>query len=142
MGSSDYLSSGAPARSIFNAGDIKKQLPGESAKFQEIVSRQRWIWMDLVDMELFVVDDMIAFACVILFFELDVCINLKLRHPHFIGTVLLFIFSICLWVRDDASSGGQGCTMAADHEGPGPPSRKQHPLVIQKPRLLRESRSK
>ena len=77
-----------------------------------------------------------------LFFELDVCINLKLRHPHFIGTVLLFIFSIFLWVRDDASSGGQGCTMAADHEGPGPPSRKQHPLVIQKPRLLRESRSK
>ncbi|CAK9099898.1 Dynein axonemal heavy chain 6 (Axonemal beta dynein heavy chain 6) (Ciliary dynein heavy chain 6) [Durusdinium trenchii] len=29
------------AWSIFNAGDIKKQLPGESAKFQEIVARQR-----------------------------------------------------------------------------------------------------
>ena len=85
-------------RSIFNAGDIKKQLPGESAKFQEIVSW--WIGSGGNGAVCCGGHDRFSSKCSMFYFCETGFLYLKLRHPDFMGKCFAFHFP----------SVGQGCT--------------------------------
>ena len=101
-------------RSIFNAGDIKKQLPGESAKFQEIVSW--WIGSGGNGAVCCGGHDRFSSKCSMFYFCETGFLYLKLRHPDFMGKCFAFHFPS---VDGSGMLHGQGCTMAADHEGLG-----------------------
>lgn len=64
----------------------KRQVPRDCVSAALDLDGFGWTWSCLLRMTWSLLH------VLFLFFELDVCINLKLRHPHFIGTVLLLDF--------------------------------------------------